>query len=91
MSVEFSKSGSEHSIYVLARKEAKLTGVTRLVSFDENYVVLSTAQGEIEISGHNMQVDGFDPIEGSAFVSGELSGINYIDEVPRKKKKLWGG
>lgn len=89
MSVEISKSDSEHSICVIARREAKLSGVIRLVSFDENYVVLSTAQGEVEISGQNMQVDSFDPNDGSVFISGEINGINYIDDAPRKKKKLW--
>jgi sporulation protein YabP len=90
MSVEIVKNEVEHSLFVKARRELRLTGALRLLSFDENYVLISTAQGDVEISGQNMQVEGFDPDAGCVLVSGEVCGINYIDESPKKKKKLWG-
>ncbi len=89
MAFESEKSNVEHSLTLVARKDLKIHGVNQIICFDDTSVVLSSSQGEIEISGNALNVDALDLEKGYAAVSGEISGINYIDELPKKKKRFW--
>ena len=89
MSLEALQKDAEHSVHLISRKELKIVGVLRLVNFDESYVVMSTSQGDVEISGQTLQVDAFEPDSGVVLISGDICGINYLDDLPKKKKRLW--
>ncbi len=87
--MENNKPHSEHSIELTARKSLKVCGVDQIISFDENSVILSSALGELEISGYDLNVDALDLDRSYASVSGEICGINYIDEQMKKKTRFW--
>jgi hypothetical protein len=36
-----------------------------------------------------MKIDALDLESGLALISGEICGINYIDDSPKKKKHFW--
>lgn len=88
--MENNKPQSEHSIELIARKSLKVSGVDQIISFDENSVILSSSLGELEISGYDLSVDALDLDRGFASVSGEICGINYLDEGMKKKTRFWG-
>lgn len=90
MAFENEKNNIEHSLALVGRKDLKIHGVNQILSFDDISVVLSSTQGEIEIIGSALNVDALDLEKGYASISGEISGINYIDEMPKKKKRFWG-
>lgn len=89
MSFEIDKKNPVHSLSLVERKEIKITGVNRIISFDDSYVMLSSVLGDIEVSGHDLKVDALDLDTGYALISGEICGINYIDDSPVKKKRFW--
>lgn len=91
MNSEYKKECPEHSISLNARKELKITGVTQVVSFDDASVDLLTTCGEIEIDGTSLNIDALDLERGYSSISGEISGINYITERVKKKKRFWSG
>jgi sporulation protein YabP len=88
--MENNKPRSEHSIELTARNSLKVSGVDQIISFDENSVILSSSLGELEISGYDLNVDALDLDKGFASLSGEICGINYIDEQMKKKTRFWG-
>ncbi len=91
MNSEYKKEFKDHSVLLNSRKELKVSGVTQIVSFDESIVDILTVCGEMEIEGSLLNVDALDLEKGSVSVSGEISGVNYIAERTKKKKRLWGG
>lgn len=84
------KSNDEHSIILVAGKELKICGVNQIVSFDEISVVLISSLGEIEITGSSLNIDALDLEKGFALITGCIRGINYIEEIPKKKRRFWG-
>ena len=89
MAFEIESKNKEHSVSLVERKNIKITGVTKVISFDDTYVLLSSLMGDIDVSGRDMKVDALDLESGYALISGEICGINYIDDSPKKKKRFW--
>lgn len=86
MPIDNEKKKEEHFLSLSARKELKITGICRVISFDDSYVLLNSSMGDIDVSGRDLKIDALDLDSGLALISGEISGINYIDDYPKKKR-----
>ena len=71
-----------HKLTLLSRKELTMTGVTEVVSFDEQCIVLKTSMGLLTIHGQNLQLKNLSLEGGQAAVEGTLTAFIY--EEPRK-------
>ena len=71
-----------HKLTLNSRKELTMTGVTEVVSFDENAVVLKTSMGLLTIHGQNLQLKNLSLEGGQVAVEGIMSAFLY--EEPRK-------
>ena len=91
MNSSYDKDQNEHSITLVSRRELKITGVIQIISFDDASVALSTVCGELDIDGSGLNIDALDLDRKYAAVSGEIIGINYISDHPKKKRRFWGG
>ena len=89
MAIETEKYNPEHTISIISRKELRITGVNQLSCFDDLSVKLSSVLGEIEIFGNSLTVDSLDLDKGFIYISGEISGLEYVEDVPKKKKRFW--
>ncbi len=76
-----------HKLTLDERKKLTMTGVTEVISFDENTVVLKTVQGILEIQGQQLQLKNLSLDGGQVAVDGHISGLFYED--PREKLSLW--
>lgn len=79
-----------HSILVDQRKEIQIHGVEEVISFDDTCVSLTTTCGELTVEGSGLQIGALDVDRGFVFVNGTVSGIYYSDNVPKKRKRLFG-
>ena len=82
---------NEHSFSVKMRKNARISGVKQVVSFDDNSVLLLTECGELLVEGSGLKVDELNVQSGEVAVSGEISALIYSDDAPRKKRRFFGG
>ena len=80
----------EHTLSLIARKMLTITGVRQILNFDNLSVSFITSDGEMDIDGEELNIDSLDLERGIATVSGTISGINYINDQPAKKRKFWG-
>lgn len=80
----------EHSFTLTGRKQMLILGVLSVLSFDESNVVLVTSCGEMEIDGNSLVVDSLDVQKGVVSVAGEVCGINYLNDKPKRKRRLKG-
>lgn len=71
-----------HGLTLNERNRLTMTGVTEVVSFDENSVVLHTALGTLTIHGKELQLKTLSLDGGQVAVSGTVSALVYEDPRP---------
>lgn len=76
-----------HKLTLDERKKLTVTGVTEVLSFDENYVLLTTTLGKLEIQGEQLSVKNLSLDGGLFTVEGEISALYYTQS--REKRSFW--
>ena len=76
---------SKHSITLHDRKDMRIDGVTEVVSFDEQYVMLKTQCGDMAIEGKDLKIAVLEIDAGIVVLSGTVSGVYYYE--PQLKEK----
>ena len=71
-----------HKLQMNERKSLTMTGVTEVVSFDENAVVLQTSLGLLIVQGQQLQLKNLSLDGGQVAVEGNISALSY--EEPRQ-------
>lgn len=71
-----------HKLSLDCRKVLTMTGVTEVVSFDENAVVLKTHMGQLTVHGSQLQLKNLTLDGGQVAVEGQICALVY--EEPRK-------
>lgn len=70
-----------HALSLTERNKLTVYGVTEVVSFEENAVVLRTALGTLVVQGRDLQLKTLAPDRGQVIVEGTVSALVY--EEPR--------
>ena len=66
-----------HKLSLDQRKNLTMTGVTEVVSFDENTVVLKTGLGMLVVQGQQLQLKTLTLEGGNVAVEGEINSLTY--------------
>lgn len=69
--------GRPHKVVLLNRTSVNITGISDVVSFDENSVVLDTDMGLLTVKGKGMHVSRLTLEKGEADVEGNVESIQY--------------
>ena len=76
-----SEAQMPHMLSLSERRELTMTGVTEVVSFEENAVILRTALGTLTVQGQELHLKTLSPEGGQVAVEGNISALAY--EEPR--------
>ena len=71
-----------HSLKLEGREKLDLSGVEDVTGFDENLIVLTTAQGDLSIRGQELHIERIDLESGALEVRGHIQELSY-EEPPR--------
>ena len=71
-----------HKLQLSERKVLTMTGVTEVVSFDENAVFLHTTLGDLLVQGEELKLKTLSVDGGQVSVEGKISAMAY--EEPRR-------
>lgn len=66
-----------HKLTLNERKNLTMTGVTEVVSFDENAVVLRTGLGSLVVHGSTLQLKTLSPEGGQVTINGTITALIY--------------
>lgn len=80
-----------HKLTLNQREDLSMSGVTEVVSFDENSVILKTHLGVLTVLGENLVLKTLSVEGGQVAVSGHIHSLSY--EEPRGTgfwQRLWG-
>ena len=70
-----------HKLQLNERRQLTVTGVTEVISFEENAAVLQTTLGTLIIQGQQLQLKNLSQEGGQVAVDGSISAMIY--EEPR--------
>ena len=70
-----------HSLSLAERSKLTMTGVTEVVSFEDNAVILRTSLGTLVVQGRDLQLKTLSVEGGQVAVDGSVSALHY--EEPR--------
>ena len=79
-----------HSLQLDRREKLTMTGVTEVVSFEENTVVLRTGLGMLNVHGRELQLKKLSLDGGQVAVEGQISALIYEESRPRGWRGLFG-
>ena len=71
-----------HKLSLHERKKLTLTGVTQIVSFDDNAVVLHTTLGTLRIHGQQLELKLLSEESGQMEVAGAVDALIYEELRP---------
>ena len=66
-----------HSLTLEGRERLSLSGVEDVSGFDENQIVLTTAQGELSIRGQELHIERIDLEAGALELRGRIQELSY--------------
>lgn len=69
-----------HKLTLDERKSLTMTGVTEVVSFDENAVVLHTCLGTLVVQGRELQLKTLTLDGGNVAVEGQIGSLVYEEQ-----------
>lgn len=72
-----------HKLTLNQRSSLTMSGVTEVISFDEDAVVLRTELGTLVVQGRDLQLKTLSVEGGQVAVEGTVSSLSY--EEPRQK------
>lgn len=74
----------KHAIGIEQRRRADVSGVTDVLSFDEECIVADTVEGALVIRGRDLHITNLNLDRGELCVDGEFTGVSYEEAVPYK-------
>lgn len=88
------RTGGPHQIKLTDRKNGTVSGVADVLSFDENEILLDTAEGRLVIKGKNLHVGRVQLEQGEVDLDGEVESMVYSSAGPKEKgsvlRRLFG-
>ena len=76
----------EHEIHIIKRNNMSVSGVSDVLSFDENSVTLVSIEGELVIEGENIKIGALDTDRGVVTLSGKIDGFFYVNDEKNEKR-----
>lgn len=68
-----------HGLTLNERSRLSMTGVSEVVSFDENTVIVHTDLGTLTVQGQQLQLKQLSPDGGQVAVDGKIAALIYED------------
>ncbi|MBP3656744.1 MAG: YabP/YqfC family sporulation protein [Clostridia bacterium] len=81
------RAAARHTLTMEGRERARLEGVAAVSCFNEQEVILQTAEGEVAIFGSGLHIDQLNLEDGRLDVTGEIAGVEYSAPRTRKERR----
>ena len=72
-------TAAAHRVTLEGRERLVVSGVEDVERFDENEIVMNTAEGALVVSGENLHIDKLSLDGGELHVDGRVEALSYED------------
>ncbi len=80
------KTFGNQEIKIVDRDSISLTGVSKIVSFDDEEFLLETNMGNLRILGNNLELLKLDTTDGNVKIKGKINSFMYIEGKTKVKE-----
>lgn len=70
----------DHNIIIDNREKLNVSGVTDVVTFDEETIILKSVMGRITVKGENLHITSFDNEIGDLISEGKIHAVVYMSD-----------
>ena len=74
-----------HNVILEKRERLSVSGVSEVLSFDENQVALITSMGLLTIGGQQLHVEKLSLEMGEIAIAGQVEAVIYEDDQQRRR------
>ena len=67
------------------RSNISLTGVNKIVSFDDEEFLMETTMGNLRLLGESLELLKLDTVDGNVKIKGKINSFTYIDSKIKGK------
>lgn len=79
-SIKTTKQLTNHILHMDNRKKLDITGVTKVLTFNEEVVIINTIMGGLNIKGRGMKVNKLNVDNGEMSIEGEILSLIYTNK-----------
>ena len=83
--------GRVHSVEMINRESATVTGVTDVEAFNEEEIVVLTELGVLMLAGEGLHIVRLDLDDGILSAEGRIAAMEYVQESRLQKKGVFAG
>ena len=76
-----------HGISISERKNILVTGVKKIVSFDNEEFLMDTTMGFLVIKGNGLEIIKVDTYQGNVTIKGTVDSLSYVAKDDKKEKE----
>lgn len=76
-----------HKVVVVGRKSGMISGISDVLSFDENEIILDTEMGLLTIKGKELHISRLSLELGEADIEGKVDSMVYSERGHKKKQE----
>lgn len=69
---------NSHKVILSGRGTVEITGVTGVVGFDDESIIVDTEKGRLQVQGSDITIQKLSVETGEVTATGDFAGINYI-------------
>lgn len=69
-----------HVVKMVERKNIIISGIKKIISFDDKQFILESVMGNIIIKGNNLEMIKLDTIDGNVSIKGTIDSFTYVDD-----------
>jgi sporulation protein YabP len=78
-----------HDIKLLNRELLSLSGIKKIINFDDSEFILSSVMGNILVKGKNLELLLLDTDKGEVKIKGKINNILYSDSKKENKENIF--
>ena len=76
---------SQQILTLLNREKLSINGITRVLGFDSDYVLLESSHGRITVEGDELAIESLLKESGEVLIIGRISGLFYSQDGSGRK------
>lgn len=82
----------KHNIILTGRSSISVDGVTEVISYDENNIVMETNMGQLTLDGTALNIVKLNLEDGEVAVDGRIDALYYIEQSGKRSlfSRLFG-
>lgn len=74
-------------VKMVDRSNISITGVNKIVSFDDEEFLMETVMGNLRILGNSLELLKLDTSDGNVKIKGKINSFMYIDGKTKNKEE----